>query len=119
MIESGFDTRVLLRAGDTAVTGAELGRLVQRAATDLGTRSGPLVYVGENHPLLPLAPLAAARAGMPFVPVTYRLEDSRLNDLVARQPNATVLSDAATAARIRVADAIVFDDWLQRLPADP
>jgi acyl-CoA synthetase (AMP-forming)/AMP-acid ligase II len=79
-----------------------------------------LVYVGENHPLLPVALFAAAWAGVPFVPVNYRLEDHHLNALVARQPGALVLADEHTAPRVQADSSVrVLDEWLASLPADP
>jgi acyl-CoA synthetase (AMP-forming)/AMP-acid ligase II len=118
MVESGFDERPLLAGPGGAVTGADLGRLVRRGAAALGASARALVYVGENHPLLPVAMLSAAWAGVPFVPVNYRLEDHQLNSLVGRQEGAFVLADAATAPRITGNGARVFDDWLESLPAD-
>lgn len=115
MIESGFDDRVLLGSGDGPITGAELGELVRRGATAVRGRYDAVVYVGENHPMLPVALLAAAWAGVPFVPVNYRLEDHHLNALVARQANALVLADSHTAPRLE-ARAMVFDSWLHTLP---
>jgi len=115
MVESGFDDRVLLGSGDTAVTGAGLGSLARRGASTLRGYDA-LVYAGENHPLLSVALLAAALAGVPFVPVNYRLEDSQLNALIARQPRAIVLADDRTVARIAAAPAIAFDDWLSTFP---
>ncbi len=118
MVESGFDDRVLLGGSDALVTGAEFGRLVRRGASTLAGHEA-LVYVGENHPLLPVALFSAAWAGIPFVPVNYRLENDQLNALVARQPGALVLTDATTAPRITTgAPVVVFDDWLESLPAD-
>lgn len=119
MVESGFDDRVMLGASDSAVTGAQFGVLVRGGASTLGGYRA-LVYVGENHPLLPVALFSAAWAGIAFVPVNYRLEGHQLNSLVARQPGALVLADPATASRIAgEAPVIVFDDWLASLPADP
>jgi len=118
MVESGFDDRVLLGTSDALVTGAEFGRLVRRGASTLADHRA-LVYVGENHPLLPVALFSAAWAGIPFVPVNYRLENDQINGLVARQPDALVLTDATTAARLTTdAPVVVFDDWLESLPAD-
>ena len=118
MVESGFDDRVLLGTSDAPVTGAEFGRLVRRGAATLADHRA-LVYVGENHPLLPVALFSAAWAGIPFVPVNYRLENDQINGLVARQPDALVLTDATTAARLTTdAPVVVFDDWLESLPAD-
>lgn len=110
MIESGFADRVLL---DGSVTGGELASLVRRGAASLDGYDA-LVYAGENHPLLPVALLAAASAGVPFVPVNYRLDDSQLNSLVARQGKALVVADEHTVAR--VPGAAIFGDWLQALP---
>ncbi len=118
MVESGLDDRVLLGGRDAPVTGAEIGRLARRGASTLGPY-GALVYAGENHPLLPVALFAAAWAGIPFVPVNYRLEDGQLNNLVGRRPDALVLADAATAPRVATGAAVVvFDEWLDSLPED-
>ena len=119
MVESGFDERVLLGTREAPVTGAELGRLVRAGASTLGGHKA-LVYVGENHPRLPVALYSAAWAGIPFVPVNYRLEDHQLNSLIGRQTGALVLSDEATARRITGdAPVAVFDEWLGSLPDDP
>ena len=56
MVESGFDDRVLLGDADAARTGAEFGRAGAIAARPtFGIGHGIDVYVGENHPLLPVA----------------------------------------------------------------
>lgn len=117
MVESGFSDRVLLGTSDHPMTGSDLGDRVRAGATTLGDHRA-LVYVGENHPLLPVALFAAAWAGIPFVPVNYRLEDHQLNSLIARQEGALVLADASTAPRISGQTVQVFDDWLARLPAE-
>lgn len=119
MIESGFDERILLgSASDGPVTGARLGQLVRSAASLIDGLNATVVYVGESHALLPVALLSAAWAGVPFVPVNYRLEDHHLNALIGRQPNPLVLTDAPTAPRIVGHSPIVFDDWLQSLSDD-
>jgi acyl-CoA synthetase (AMP-forming)/AMP-acid ligase II len=117
MVESGFDDRVLLGTGETAVTGTDLGRMVRAGASVL-SGAPALVYAGENHPLLPIALLAAAWAGVPFVPVNYRLDDERLVSLINRQPGAVLLADDSTAARLATLGhpATVFDGWLADLP---
>jgi acyl-CoA synthetase (AMP-forming)/AMP-acid ligase II len=118
MVESGFDDRVLLGSADSPITGADLGRLARKGASTLGDYQA-LIYAGENHPLLPVALFAAAWAGIPFVPVNYRLEDRQLNSLVDRQPGALVLTDPATGPRVSGDVPVqVFDDWLVSLPAE-
>jgi acyl-CoA synthetase (AMP-forming)/AMP-acid ligase II len=116
MVESGFADRVLLGDAGRRITGAELGALAKAGAVTLADFPA-LVYVGENHPLLPVALFAAAWRGVPFVPVNYRLDDAQLNALVERQPGALVLADPATAPRVRAGARVeVLDDWLAALP---
>ncbi|MET0909139.1 MAG: long-chain fatty acid--CoA ligase, partial [Ilumatobacteraceae bacterium] len=128
MVESGCGDRPLLGTGDELLTGADLARLARAGGTTL-TGHGALVYVGESHPHLPVALFAAASAGVPYVPINYRLEDGQLLDLIGNQPEALVLTDAATAPRLadlersdgQGAGVVVrtFDDWLAALPDDP
>lgn len=117
MVESGFDNRVLLGTSNESVTGARLGLLARAGAATLHDHES-LVYVGENHPLLPVALLAAAIAGVPFVPLNYRLDDAQLNGLIDRQPKPLVIGDDRAVARVR-GSATEFDAWLASLPPDP
>ncbi len=119
MVESGFDDRVLLGTTDAPVTGADLGRRVRAGASVIaGAEAAAVVYAGENHPMLPIALLSAAWAGVPFVPVNYRLDDERLGALIDRQPGALLIADAPTAERLAGLgrEVVVFDDWLASLP---
>ncbi|MCB0989363.1 MAG: AMP-binding protein [Acidimicrobiales bacterium] len=112
MIESGFADRVLLGDDQRRISGAAFASMSKAAGTTLTGRPS-VVYVGENHPLLPIALFASAWAGAPFVPVNYRLEDAHLNQLVDRQPGALVLADAVSAPRITGDhEVVVLDDWL-------
>jgi acyl-CoA synthetase (AMP-forming)/AMP-acid ligase II len=118
MVESGFADRVLLGDAERRLTGADLGALARAGSTTFAGYPA-LVYVGENHPLLPVALFAAAWAGIPFVPVNYRLDDAQLNSLVARQEGAYVLADPATAGRVTEGAKLqVFDEWLASIPGD-
>jgi acyl-CoA synthetase (AMP-forming)/AMP-acid ligase II len=112
MIDSGFDTRVVIGSGEQKMTGAQLAAGVRTAGAAIGVAgSGSVVYVGENHPLLPVAVLGAAWAGVPFVPLNYRLDDGRLAELVSRQQRPLVLADSGTASRLGPT-AVVLDEWL-------
>ena len=115
MVESGCADRPLLGAGDEMLTGADLARLARNGSSTIG-RHQSLIYVGESHPHLPVALFAAAMAGVPYVPINYRLDDGQLSDLIARQPDPLVLTDASTASRVD--GALVLDDWLAAIPAD-
>jgi acyl-CoA synthetase (AMP-forming)/AMP-acid ligase II len=116
MVESGFADRVLLGTADERMTGEQFASIVRAGAAWLAGRFDSVLYVGENHPFLPVAVFAAASAGVPFVPLNYRLEDSRLTDLLSRQPGAIVLADATSATRVTTGQPVhVFDEWLGEL----
>ena len=115
MVESGFDDRVLLGDHSSRLTGREFGFLVRLGATQVHNKCSSVIYVGENHALLPVALFAAAWAGVPFVPVNYRLEDRQLRSLIERYPNSLVLTDPLTADRLIGLSPLIFDEWLDEL----
>ena len=115
MVESGFDDRVLLGDQKSRITGTEFGFLVRLGATQVHNKCSSVIYVGENHALLPVALFAAAWAGVPFVPVNYRLEDRQLHSLIERYPNSLVLTDHLTSDRLAGFSPKVFDEWLDEL----
>lgn len=116
MVESGFSDRTLLGADADRLTGADLARRARCAATML-EQYRSLVYVGESHPQLPVALFAAAAAGVPYVPINYRLDDAQMSALIAQQHDPLVLADDATASRF---DNGVksLDDWVNDIPAE-
>lgn len=116
MIESGFDDRLLLGGPDDRLTGSELAARVRSAASMIANRYPAVVFVGENHPLLPIVLLAAGWAGVPFVPVNYRLEDRQLRSLVERTPGALVLTDESSWSRLDNPSS-TLDAWLRSLPS--
>jgi len=122
MIESGFADRALLAHDGRVYDGADVATLARRGAAAVGDRRS-VVYVGENHGLLPVALLGAAAAGVPFVPINYRLEDGQLRELIALHADSLVLTDPATLERLDGVDGTTLDDWLAAqpsgVPADP
>jgi acyl-CoA synthetase (AMP-forming)/AMP-acid ligase II len=50
-----------------------------------------VLYTDVSSPALPVALFAASWAGLPFVPVSYRLADDRLRTLIGRQAPAVLL----------------------------
>ena len=115
MVESGFDDRVLLGDHTSQLTGHEFGFLVRLGATQVHGKYAAVIYVGENHSLLPVALFAAAWAGVPFVPVNYRLENRQLHSLIERYPNSLVLTDPLTTDRLKGFSPKVFGEWLSEL----
>ena len=57
--------------------------------------AGHAVFVGENGPALPVAAFAACAAGVPFVPVNYRLAPEQIRDLIAQVDAPVVVADEA------------------------
>ena len=71
-----------------------------RATTWLRDRGAERVlFTGIASPAHPIALAAASWAGVPFVPLNYRLADDRLRSMIERQAPAVLLCDAATTAR--------------------
>jgi acyl-CoA synthetase (AMP-forming)/AMP-acid ligase II len=107
---------------DDLLTGADLASLSRAGATSV-VGHGSVVYVAESHPYLPVALFAATVAGVPYVPINYRLDDAQLFALIEGQSDPLVLTDGATAPRLAGlgVDGLVvrtFDDWLSSLPAE-
>jgi acyl-CoA synthetase (AMP-forming)/AMP-acid ligase II len=105
-LESGFTYADLQRhAGSTAAWLRE--RPVER-----------VVYVDESTPALPVALFGSSWAGLPFVPISYRLADDRLRALVANQAPAIVLTNDKDAARtegIEGIEQLTTDQFLEQV----
>jgi acyl-CoA synthetase (AMP-forming)/AMP-acid ligase II len=59
-----------------------------------------VLFTDVASPILPVALFASSWAGKPFVPVSYRLTDDRLQALIARQAPAVVLHTPGTDGRL-------------------
>ncbi|MBW8482659.1 class I adenylate-forming enzyme family protein [Actinomadura parmotrematis] len=82
--------RTAVTSGGRSLTAARLLELAGAAA--LRFRGRPAVlYTGANHLAYPVALFGAAIAGVPFVPLNYRLGERQLTELKARHPGALVL----------------------------
>jgi acyl-CoA synthetase (AMP-forming)/AMP-acid ligase II len=65
-----------------------------RAAADRFRRYPAVLYLGTSHLAYPVALFGAALAGVPFVPLNYRLGEQQLAGLMARHPGALMLRQA-------------------------
>lgn len=61
---------------------------------------GQLAFVGLNGDAVPLMLFAAGYAGVPFVPINYRLPDADLRKLVARTAPSVLVIDDDMMARV-------------------
>src|SRR5919201_5194084 len=82
--------RAVVTSGDRSLAAAEVLDLARSAANRF--RHHPAVlYLGTNHLAFPVAVFGAALAGVPLVPLNYRLSDHQLARLRDRHPGALVL----------------------------
>ncbi|WP_237700646.1 class I adenylate-forming enzyme family protein [Janibacter sp. HTCC2649] len=115
MASDGFGDRVLIGRSSEGLTAVDLRRRARAGAALLRERQAKaLIYVAVNGPAFPVAMFAAAYAGVPLVPVNYRLGEEQLDYLLANHPGA--LAIAAPESRQAVAaaglDTVTPDEWL-------
>nr|WP_206326698.1 AMP-binding protein [Streptomyces sp. S3(2020)] len=122
MAAEGFGDRVVIGRTDDGLSARRLrelaaggARLVTDAAADA------LVYLAVNGPALPVALFAAARAGVPLIPVNYRLGDTQLDALLANHPRALGIADTEHGEALRRAGLPVLSpaEWLARAAGHP
>ena len=123
MAADGMGERIAVGPRKDGLSFAGLLDRARRVATVIaGSGAERLVFVAQNSPLLPSLLFGSGLAGVPFVPVNYRLADEQLRAILARTAPAvavvaddtlhrvagvdglTVLTPAALAARIAAAD---------------
>jgi len=102
MARSTFGERVALTSEGRSLTYAELYAAAGRAAGRLrGGDARHAAYLDVASPAVPIGLFGSAWAGLPFVPLNYRLPDDALDALLARIEPAAVVADARHAARLR------------------
>ncbi|MCX4766611.1 AMP-binding protein [Streptomyces sp. NBC_01275] len=82
--------RPAVTEGRRSLSAAGIQRLAHHAADRFRDRSAVL-YLGTNHLAYPVALFGAALAGVPFVPLNYRLAPARAEEQIARHPDAQIL----------------------------
>lgn len=121
MAADGFGSRVLVGRRSGGITAAELVRRSHSGAALVRERAADsIVYLDVNGPAFPVALFAAARAGVPLVPLNYRLGQQQLDDLLAKHPKALGIAGPGALAHFERAglDAVTADAWLAETRAD-
>ncbi len=97
MAVDGFGDRVVVGSRPDGLTPARLQALA-RGGAGLVREAGAdaIVYLAVNGPAFPAALFAAAHAGVPLVPVNYRLGAEQLDAVLAQHPNALLVADAGS-----------------------
>jgi acyl-CoA synthetase (AMP-forming)/AMP-acid ligase II len=102
MAASGHGDRPAVSAGGESLTYTDLGRLAAAGAELIGRiGADAVVYVGPSHPAFPVALFAAGAAGVPFIPLNYRLGRDQLEALLAAHPHALVVTDEKWISDLR------------------
>ncbi len=94
MVASGMGDRVLIGSKEGGLTGGALRERAAKAGQLLREQEYKVVvYLAGNGVEYPVALFGAAAAGVPFLPVNYRLSDEQLEEVLGRQSEAVVVSD--------------------------
>ncbi|HVN50505.1 MAG TPA: class I adenylate-forming enzyme family protein, partial [Acidimicrobiales bacterium] len=112
MAADGRPDQVAVAVDGDALTTTELLAGAWAGAELVGD-AATLVYVGTNSLAFPVGLFAAAAAGVPFVPLNYRLSDEQVDRLIEPLDAPVVVADAATSEALaarghRVLDAAAF-----------
>src|SRR5690606_15859307 len=94
MAADGFGDRVVLGPANPGITCDGLRRRALRGAEIVRSHNADaVVYLAVNGAAFPVALFAAACAGVPLVPLNYRLGVEQLSGMLRRHPGALVLTE--------------------------
>ncbi|MBS9374799.1 class I adenylate-forming enzyme family protein [Rhodococcus sp. B50] len=112
MAADGLEDRIVVGRRDDGISARRLRDLaVAGAASIREAGADSLVYHAVNGPAFPVALFAAAYAGVPLVPINYRLGREQGEALLSHHPDALVIVDDAGDAPGVFSPAA----WLDRL----
>ncbi|BBX40605.1 class I adenylate-forming enzyme family protein [Mycobacterium simiae] len=115
MAVSANPDRTAVVSGDTRLTTQELGDLADGGAGVIaGSGAQHVAYVGVGGAMLPVLIFAAARAGLAFTPLNYRLSAEGIQTLIERLPEPLVVVDPRYREMLgdSVGRVMVADDFL-------
>ncbi|WP_407688416.1 class I adenylate-forming enzyme family protein [Mycobacterium sp. HUMS_1102779] len=115
MAASGNPDRTAVVCDDVRLSTQQLSDLADGGAGVIAASgAGHVAYVGTGGDMLPVLIFAAARAGVAFTPINYRLSAEGIQTLIRRLPEPLVIVDARY--RDAVGDAsprvMLSDDFL-------
>ncbi|OBH55320.1 AMP-dependent synthetase [Mycobacterium colombiense] len=115
MATSGDAERTAVVSGDLRLTTQQLSDLADGGAGVIaGSNAKHVAYVGTGGAMLPVLVFAAARAGVAFTPINYRLSAEGIQALIERLPEPLVIVDSRYRDAVGdVSDRVmVSDDFL-------
>ncbi len=108
MAADAMPDRVALTSSDDQLTYGELQRLSVAAAKRIGPNR-KIAYVAENSAAAPIALFGAALAGVPYVPINYRLAPDRVEALLRRVGPCLLVGEAdAVLPQVEQIDPAAF-----------
>jgi acyl-CoA synthetase (AMP-forming)/AMP-acid ligase II len=114
MASSALDDRPALVSADRTLTFAELDAAARRAAArflEMGATG--VVFCGTNDVSFPVAVFAASYAGLPFIPLNYRLGEEQLRPLVEANRGAVVVAEPDSVPGADPAMTVTREDLLE------
>jgi acyl-CoA synthetase (AMP-forming)/AMP-acid ligase II len=107
MAAAGFGDRTAVGPIGDGLTYAQLALESQRVATWVTAQNVKRVgYVDVNSDAFPTLLYGSALAGLPFVPINYRLADEQLRSILSRTGPAIVVADDAVIERVGPVDGV-------------
>ncbi len=101
MAASGFGERVAIQSGSTALTYEQLFGAAGRAAAEFRESGAErMALLDVSSPAVPISLFASAWAGLPFVPLNYRLTSAELDSLVGEISPSYLVTDAERVERL-------------------
>jgi acyl-CoA synthetase (AMP-forming)/AMP-acid ligase II len=111
MLSEGAGDRLVLGSRAGGWTGAGLLEAARRAAGRFRASGAEYVVLLDlNSEAVPVSLFGAALAGLPFVPVNYRLTDEQLESILRRVTPGVVVASAETAGRVPVGSNLTVID---------
>jgi long-chain acyl-CoA synthetase len=99
MASSALGERQAVKSGDEALTYAELFAAAGAAASEIrASGAAHLAMLDVSSAALPVALFASAWAGVPFVPLNYRLTGAELDRLIEQISPSFLVTDAERVA---------------------
>ena len=110
MVSDAAPDRVVLGSrSDGGLTAGVLRALSEdRAAWLCATGAQNVGFLGLNSPAFPVVLLSAARAGLPFAPLNFRLPDEQLRGLLGRIAPGVLVADPDMADRAAGVDGLIL-----------
>ncbi|MGO9928922.1 MAG: class I adenylate-forming enzyme family protein [Mycobacterium sp.] len=110
MAASSNPDRTAVVSGDMRLTTQQLSDLADGGAgVIVGSNAKHVAYVGAGGAMLPVLIFAAARAGLAFTPINYRLSADGIQALIKRLPEPLVIVDSRYRDMIGDASDRVMD----------